>query len=178
MFLRCLFFIAGLFFLIPISGQVEVNPYVGFVPGKDRLSTTGGDLKGSRYLLGIDALLGAGQLAPLGGLFYVQQRYEGGASGDFSYGRVHLPLGVAYRLLAPDFDLNLVPSLALAPGLTLGSDAAPDFMRELDWSLRAGARLYLDTVTVGVHYLLSLTDHYPEGKEDPAGVVLTLGARF
>lgn len=170
--------------LRPAAAQIELNPYLGFSPGDDRLSlpatadNPAESFEGHRYFLGADALFGANQLAPLAGAVYVHQRYSGSGGTDFSYGRIQIPLGLAYRLLAPDFDINLVPSLAVVPGLNLGTSAAPAFQRDLDVSLRAAVRLYLDDWTLGTQYWWNFTDHYPAGAETPAGWVLTAGMRF
>ncbi|NJB86509.1 hypothetical protein GGR26_002277 [Lewinella marina] len=182
MFARYPLFFLALLSLSPLAAQVEVNPYIGYLLGEDRLTVgEGGSVReftGTRYAVGVDALLGARQLAPSGGLLYVHRKFSGDGGTDFSYGSVHLPLGLAYRVLPPDFDLNLVANLAVAPGWVAGGGTAPGFEGNLDWSLRGGVRLYLDYVTLGVHYFGSFTDHYPPDREVVPQWMLTLGIRL
>ena len=172
--------------LATCSAQVELNPYVGLITGDRRveLIQPTDDVfvyEGNRLQLGVDALFGAGQLAPLAGLSYRMSSYESEqAAASFDYGRLRLPLGLAYRVLAADFDINLVFSAAIAPGLALGDDRTETVLlvdNRVDWRGRGAATFYLGTVTLGLQYGRTLF-----GSADALGptgdFVVTLGARF
>ncbi len=167
------------------SAQVELNPYVGLITGDrtiDLVQPTDDifTYEGDRWQLGIDALFGAGQLAPLVGLSYRMSSYESKQAASFDYGRLRLPLGLAYRVLAADFDINLVLSVAIAPGLALGDDRTETvilFENNIDWRGRAAATFYLGSVTLGLQYGQNVSS--PENSFGPNGdFTLTLGARF
>ena len=167
------------------SAQVELNPYVGLITGDrtvDLVQPTDGvfTYEGNRWQLGVDALFGAGQWAPLAGLSYRMSGYESGQAASFDYGRLRLPLGVAYRVLAADFDINLVLSAAVAPGLALGDDRTETVIlvdNKVDWRGRSAATFYLGTVTLGLQYGQTLF-----GSADALGqtndFIVALGARF
>ena len=161
--------------------QVEYNPYVGLFSGDNRIEllgpTDGVDVyEGPRYAFGADFLFGAGQLAPSAGILFRPGRYESTTAASFTRHRLHLPLGLAYRVIAPDWDINLVPSLAVVPGLILGDGVGEE--RRLDWGARAGIRLYLDWATVGVHYFRGFGDPLPEGEHEEGRMLYTIGLRF
>ena len=184
MFYRIALFLFCLLFGPALSAQIEYNPYAGILTGKERLRFTGPTddvtvYESSDWVVGADLLFGSGQLAPLAGVFYRSGSYTAPGGEGLAYHRLHLPLGVAYRLLAPDFDINLVPSLAVAPGVVLGDDTNLSNDPDIDWSGRAGAVLYLDFVTVGVDYLRSFTTHFADADGEKRGRwLLTLGIRW
>ena len=165
--------------------QIEFNPYVGLITGDRTVDVVQPNdevfsYKGDRLQLGIDALFGAGQLAPLVGLSYRTNSYDSEQAASINYARLRLPLGLAYRVLAADFDINLVLSAAIAPGLALGDERTETVvLREnsIDWLGRGGATLYLGSITLGLQYgvVLSANDH-PLGRDND--FALTLGARF
>ena len=171
--------------LATCSAQVELNPYVGLITGDRRvelLQPTDGVFvyEGNRLQVGVDALFGAGQLAPLAGLSYRMSSYESEQAASFDYGRLRLPLGLAYRVLAADFDINLVLSAAVAPGLALGDERTETVLlveNKVDWRGRGTATFYLGAVTLGLQYGQTLF-----GSADALGqtndFVVTLGARF
>ncbi len=161
--------------------QIEVNPYLGIFSGGNELrlfnDNDGLDVyEGQQYAIGLDALFGAGHLAPTAGLLFRPGQFESETAESFTLHRLHLPLGLAYRVLAPDFDINLVPSAAIVPGLVFGEGG--DLEHTLDWTARAGVRLYLDWFTLGAYYFKSFTDHYPSGEHEEGRMLYTLGVRF
>ena len=168
-----------------VSAQVELNPYVGLITGDrsvDLVQPTDDvfTYTGDRWHLGVDALFGAGQLAPLVGLSYRMSSYESEQAASFDSGRLRLPVGVAYRLLAADFDINLVLSAAVAPGLALGDERTETvilFDNDIDWRGRAAATFYLGSITLGLQYgqTLSAPTHTFGPDND---FTLTLGTRF
>ncbi len=124
-------------------------------------------------------LVGAGQLAPLAGLVYRPNSYESGAGEVFNYGQISLPLGLAYRILTADLDINLVLHAAVVPGFAFGDDtvAGNTIDHGLDWRGRGGVTLYLGTLTLGGQYLHGFAeDGLPGGRSGT--FVLTLGGRF
>ena len=161
--------------------QIEFNPYVGLFSGGNRIElvgpTDGVDVyDGPQYAVGADFLFGAGQLAPSAGVLFRPGRYESPTAESFTRHRLHLPLGLAYRVIAPDWDINLVPSLAVVPGLILGDGVGEE--RAVDWSARAGIRLYLDWASLGVHYFRGLGDPLPRGEHEEGRMLYTIGLRF
>ena len=175
LFLLGFFLTAG-----PVAAQVEWHPYAGlFTGGRSVERVAGNDAvvvyEGQRTAVGLEAQFGAGQLTPFGGLLYRPGAYRTGTDAGFDYHRLHLPLGVGYRLLSPQFDINLFPSVAVVPGLAIGDAAEGE---SLSWSGRFGAGLYLDWFTLSAYYWHDFTDAL--GGELPAGgrALLTLGARF
>ncbi|WP_116107455.1 hypothetical protein [Lewinella sp. IMCC34191] len=168
-------------FAAPAAGQLELNPYVGLFSGENQLTligaTDGLDIyDAQRYAVGLDVLFGAGQLAPTAGLLYRPGKYESRTAEDFTQHRLHVPLGLAYRVIAPDFDINLVPALAVVPGFRFGDGPAND--QSISWSGRAGIRVYLDWFTLGVHYFRTFTDSFSTGEHREGRVLYTVGARF
>ena len=161
--------------------QIEYNPYVGLFAGENRIEllgpTDGLDVyEGPQYAVGADFLFGAGQLAPSAGVLFRPGRYESTTAESFTRHRLQLPLGLAYRVIAPDWDINLVPSLTVVPGLILGDGVGSE--RTLNWSARAGIRLYLDWVSLGVHYFRGLGDPLPRGEHEEGRMLYTVGLRF
>ncbi|MGB3801627.1 MAG: hypothetical protein WA952_17555 [Lewinella sp.] len=164
-----------------LVGQLEVNPYVGLFSGDNQLTligpTDGVDVyDAQRFAVGLDVLFGAGQLAPSAGVLFRPGRYESSTAETFSQHRLQVPLGLAYRVIAPDWDINLVPSLAVVPGFTFGD--GPEGNDPISWSGRGGVRLYLDWFTVGVHYFRTFTDTFAVGEHQEGRVLYTVGARF
>ncbi|MBB4079304.1 hypothetical protein GGR28_001924 [Lewinella aquimaris] len=170
-----------LIFTAPAFAQIEVNPYIGLATGSQEVQLPGPTdifetYTGDHLLAGVDLLFGAGQLAPLAGIAYRPNTYENQAGRAYSDHRLSLPLGAAYRILAADFDLNLVFHAAVVPGMFWGDDPAGDD-RGVDWAARGGLTLYLGTVTVGGQYYWNLG-------EDPLEItrtnafILTMGGRF
>ncbi|PPK88541.1 hypothetical protein CLV84_1509 [Neolewinella xylanilytica] len=165
----------------PAAAQLEYHPYFGLFSGDAQISLIGDDdgvdvFDGQRYAVGLDVLVGAGQLAPSVGLLFRPGRYESPTAEPFSRHRLQLPLGLAYRVLPPAFDINLVPSVAIIPGLALGDGVGED--RSVDWSGRIGIRLCIDWFTCGAHYFRTFTDPFPGGEHEAGRVLYTVGARF
>ena len=161
--------------------QIEYNPYVGLFSGDNRIElvgpTDGVDVfEGQRYAVGADFLFGAGQLAPSAGILFRPGRYESTTAESFTRHRLQLPLGLAYRVIAPDWDINLVPSVAVVPGLILGDGVGEE--NGVHWSGRAGVRLYLDWATLGVHYFRGFGDPLPRGEHEEGRMLYTIGLRF
>ncbi len=171
-------------FTTPASAQLELNPYFGLATGDQAVTLPSANdapvsYAGDRFLLGVDVLVGAGQLAPLAGLVYRPNSYENEAGDVFNYGHISLPLGLAYRMLAADFDVNLVLHAAIVPGLAFGDDAVAGSAIDhgLDWRGRGGVTLYLGTLTLGGQYRYAFgQDRLPQGRSGT--FVLTLGGRF
>ncbi|WP_116125096.1 hypothetical protein [Lewinella sp. IMCC34183] len=167
-----------------LPAQIEYNPYGGLLTGTERLTFVSPVdavevYESSDWVGGVDLLFGSGQWAPLAGVLYRAGSYDGPAGDGLAYHRLYVPLGVAYRLLTPDFDINLVPHVAIAPGLVLGDDTNLSTDPDLHWNGRAGVRLYLDFVSLGVDYLRAFTTHFPDGSgEKPGRLVLSLGLRW
>lgn len=168
-----------------LTAQVEFNPYGGILTGRESLRFVGPtdavtEYGGRDWIVGTDLLFGAGQLAPLAGLLYRSGSLDGPGGESFAYDRLYLPIGVGYKLLSPDFDINLVPTLAVAPGLVVndGTSFADD--RSLTWNGRAGARLFLDFVSLGVDYLHDFSaPRFPEAEGERRGRwLLSVGLRW
>lgn len=177
-------FILSLLFLFLVAGpaaaQIEWHPYAGLFTGDRSVRrVTGNDAvvvyEGQRTALGLEAQFGAGQLTPFGGLLYRPGAYRTGSDAGFDFHRLHLPVGLGYRLLSPQFDINLFPSAAVVPGLPFGDATEGE---RVGWSGRFGLGLYLDWFTLSAYYWHDFTE--PLGGELPAGTrtLLTVGARF
>ncbi len=171
-------------FTAPALAQLQVNPYVGLATGNQSvaLATPTDGLEnyaGDRLLVGVDVLAGAGQWAPLAGLVYRPTTYESDAGEVFNYGHIYLPLGIAYRLLAADFDINVLLHGALAPGISFGDGMASGTCIDhgLNWLGRGGVTLYLGTVTLGGQFVHSFGEDGLIGSRGGT-FVLTLGGRF
>ena len=168
----------------PASAQLEFNPYLGLATGKESIQLTAPNdavntYHADRFMLGLDVLIGARKLAPLVGIQYHPSTYESGTAAGFRYDRITLPVGLAYRVLEADFDINIVFHAAVAPGLTWGDGEAAgmEIDQGFNWSARGGATLYLGTVTLGAQFVRHLpADGYRRLR---AGTfMVTLGARF
>ncbi|CAH0999308.1 hypothetical protein LEM8419_00606 [Neolewinella maritima] len=166
-------------------GQVEINPYLGVLTGDRQIDLVqpADDVftyTGDRLLLGADVLFGAGNLAPLVGLSYQFSRYETEQAPAFDYGHLRLPLGLAYRLLPADLDLNVVLTVAVAPGLSLGDDRTETVTFDqstIDWAGRGAVTLYLDLFTVGIQCMRGFSASGTT-QELATYLGLTAGARF
>ncbi|MCP9236430.1 hypothetical protein [Lewinella sp. JB7] len=173
-----------LLFAAPASAQIEFSPYIGLATGDQSVElvrpTDNFDrYAGDRLLAGFDLLFGAGQLVPVAGLAYRPTTYEESGGEDFRYDRLTLPLGFAYRLLAADFDINVVLHAAALPGISWGDDSASGQTLDhgLHWGARGGLTLYLGTVTLGGQYLIDVGRSGPVGGAGTTFVV-TAGGRF
>ena len=168
----------------PLSAQVEWNPYVGLLTGdREVYNTSALDVvnvyTGDRLLLGADALIGSGQLAPLVGLSYQPNSFEDALRNTFDYHHLQLPLGVAYRLIDPSWDINLLLSAAAAPRLTFGDESVREVLGDdgVNWLGRGGVTLFIDFVSLGFQYQYKFRDPEP-GHGPRAATAITLGARF
>ena len=165
-------------------GQLEFTPYLGVVLGDravliteplDELTAYTGD----RLLLGADVLFGGGALAPLVGVAFQPNSYvSADGTRDFRYHHLQLPLGLAYRLLPADLDLNLLLTAALGPGLRLGDESTGTVLLDdagVAWMGRGGILLYIYSATVGVQYRHQLNTGLPQRSGQWA---VTAGLRF
>ena len=165
---------------VPAAAQIEWHPYVGLFTGDRSVERGSGNdatvvFEGQRLALGLETQFGSGQLTPFGGVLYRPGAYRTDGDAGFDFHRLHVPLGLGYRLLSPQFDINVFPSVAVVPGLSFGDAAEGE---GVSWSGRVGAGLYLDWFTLGLYYWRDFGD--PLGGELPAGgrTLLTAGARF
>jgi hypothetical protein len=167
-----------------LLAQIEFHPYLGLSVQDVELRTTDAagtnfSLPTDQYLGGLEAHLGRRLLTPLFGLSYRYLSADTDAlpeGGRLDYHVVSLPLGMAYRLLPADLDINLVPQLALLPTYSFlrGESGQTDY--GLGWSLRAATSVYLDWATLGLQYRYRLSD---DGPQDRRGILLfTLGIRL
>lgn len=167
-----------------LSAQVEWHPYAGLVTGDRAVTLTEPDdalttYTGDRLLVGADLLFGGRSLAPLVGVAYQPNTYVT-RDGDrsFAYHHLQLPLGVAYRLLPADLDLNLLLTAAIAPGLRLGDKDTETVLlddKAIAWMGRGGIVLCIYSATLGVQYRHQLNTGLPQRS---GAWALTAGLRF
>jgi hypothetical protein len=154
-----------------LSAQVESHPYLGVSSTGRALQTVGPadaplSLDTDQYLLGLDLHFGRRSLTPLAGLGYRLLTAEPGPDESLNYHVLSLPLGLAYRLLPADLDLNLVPHLALLPTYTWETFDRGSAGYGLDVGLRTGVSAYLHWATLGVQYRYRFTGEGPESRRD------------
>ena len=164
----------------PAAAQIEWHPYAALFTGDRSVERGGGAdavvvYEGQRTALGLETQFGGGQLTPLAGVLYRPGSYRTGTDAGFDFHRLHLPLGLGYRLLSPQFDINIFPSVAVVPGLPFGDAVEGD---GLSWSGRFGAGLYLDWFTLSAYYWHDFTDALDGEVPGGGRALLTLGARF
>ena len=173
-----------------LSAQFEFNPYVGLLGGEAGTLVTVGPTDGpvdleveGGYVLGLRVMYGAGQLVPLVGASYTRRstRQPEGLLIDGTDERWRGELGLAYRLRPAHTSFNLVPSLAAVlydrkrddAGLIDSGGGGTGFQ------VRVGADLYLDFITLGVHYFPAFNEPSAPAPVPSARVWnFTLGGRF
>lgn len=160
--------------------QVEYHVQTGLFTGTNEVALLSVDdavdvYTGTRYVVGVETLFGSGQVAPLAGLLFQPGRYRSPTAEDFAFHRLYAPLGVAYRLLSPQFDLNFVPSVAAVPAISFGDGAEGE---GLSWNGRVGAALLLDWFTLGAYYWRSFGDGFGSKEHSGGRALLTAGVRF
>ncbi len=174
----CLFLLTS-----PLHAQLQLNPYAfQWRPNKELTLSPGNDIADRSLGIGVEALFGAKQLAPFAALAYQHRQYSSEESGDFELDELQFQLGLAWRIRAASTSFNLVPHLALSPGLTLGASQDSNLLPEisdalensLNLRLKAGITLYLDFISLHYNWFFHLANDPDETSYRHLGI----GVRF
>lgn len=166
-----------------VSGQVEIYPGAATIQFSAKPAHPDVEYQlseGNGFLLGVDALAGSRNLAPLAAVYFQRVDFLGVNQQSIKFSRLLLPIGLAYRLRPANTSFNLIPSTAIVPVISMGNkDLLPEYeVNSFQFQARFGLVLTLDMITFGTHYWPSFGGFWKNSSAKPNFFSFSLGIRF